>query len=70
MRYGAAAQATALQNSDCADCHKAGSTIAPERVHFNQVEANAAKYKMNIESVAFNDTADHKARSVTVKYFL
>jgi OmcA/MtrC family decaheme c-type cytochrome len=25
---------------------------------------------MNIESVAFNDTADHTARSVTVKYFL
>jgi hypothetical protein len=25
---------------------------------------------MNIESVAFNDTADHKGRSVTVKYFL
>lgn len=70
VRYGAAAQATALQNSDCADCHKVGSTISPERVHFNQVEANAAKYKMNIESVAFNDTADHKARSVTVKYFL
>jgi len=25
---------------------------------------------MNIESVAFNDTVDHKKRSVTVKYFL
>lgn len=70
MRYGAGAPATALKNSDCADCHKVGSTIAPERVHFNQVQANAAKYKMNIESVAFNDTVDHKARSVTVKYFL
>ena len=70
VRYGSTAQATALKNSDCADCHKVGSTISPERVHFNQVQANAAKYKMNIESVAFNDTADHKARSVTVKYFL
>ncbi len=70
VRYGAAAQATTLQNADCADCHKAGSTIATDRVHFNQVEANAAKYKINIESVAFNDTADHKARSVTVKYFV
>jgi OmcA/MtrC family decaheme c-type cytochrome len=70
MRYGSAAQATALTNADCADCHKVGSTISSERVHFNQVEVNAAKYKMNIDSVAFNDTADHKARSVTVKYFL
>ena len=70
MRYGSTAQATALTNADCADCHKVGSTISSERVHFNQVEVNAAKYKMNIENVAFNDTADHKARSVTVKYFL
>lgn len=70
MRYGSGSAALALKNSDCADCHKVGSTIAPERVHFNQVQANAAKYKMNIESVAFNDSADHKARSVTVKYFL
>src|SRR5674476_1242267 len=70
MRYGSTAQATALKNSDCADCHKVGSTISPERVHFNQVEVNAAKYKMNIEGVTFNDTADHKGRSVTVKYCL
>ncbi len=62
--------AKALPNSECARCHGAGSVVSAERVHWNQVEANAAKYKMNIESVAFNDTADHKARSVTVKYFL
>ncbi len=70
MRYGSTAPATALTNADCADCHKTGSVLANDRVHWNQVQANAAKYKMNIESVAFNDTADHKARSVTVKYFL
>jgi OmcA/MtrC family decaheme c-type cytochrome len=64
------ASAMALPNSQCARCHGAGSVVSAERVHFNQVEANAAKYKMNIESVAFNDTADHKARSVSVKYFL
>jgi OmcA/MtrC family decaheme c-type cytochrome len=69
-RIGAGAPAKALTNADCADCHKVGSVISPERVHYNQVEANAAKYKMNIDSVAFNDTTDHKARSVTVKYFL
>jgi OmcA/MtrC family decaheme c-type cytochrome len=39
-------------------------------VHWNQIEANAAMYKMNIESVMFNDTVDHKSRSVSVKYFL
>jgi OmcA/MtrC family decaheme c-type cytochrome len=64
------APALALPNSQCARCHGAGSVVSAERVHFNQVETNAAKYKMNIESVAFNDTVDHNARSVSVKYFL
>ncbi|HET9977774.1 MAG TPA: OmcA/MtrC family decaheme c-type cytochrome [Burkholderiaceae bacterium] len=59
-----------LPNSTCAACHKPGSNIAPERVHWNQNEENAGKYKMNIESATFNDTADHKGRTVTVKYFL
>ena len=67
---GAGASAMALPNSQCVRCHAAGSAVSAERVHWNQVEASAAKYKMNIESVAFNDTPDHKARSVTVKYFL
>ena len=67
---GAGTPAIALPNSECVRCHGPGTAVASERVHFNQVEANAAKYKMNIESVAFNDTPDHKARSVTVKYFL
>ena len=67
---GAGAAAMALPNSQCLRCHGAGTAVAAERVHWNQVEASAAKYKMNIESVAFNDTPDHKARSVTVKYFL
>ena len=67
---GAAAPAKALTSQLCAGCHSAGSNIASDRVHWNQNEENASKYKMNIEAVAFNDTADHKARSVTVKYFL
>ncbi len=67
---GAGTPALALPNSECVRCHGPGTAVASERVHFNQIEANAAKYKMNIESVALNDTADHKARSVTVKYFL
>jgi len=64
------APSKALSNQQCASCHGAGSVLSAESVHFNQVQVNAAKYKMNIESVAFNDTADHKARTVSVKYFL
>ena len=59
-----------LPNAACAACHKPGSNIAPKRVHWNQNEENAARYKLNIESATFNDTADHKGRTVTVKYFL
>jgi len=65
---GAGAAAKDLTNAQCAACHV--GNIAPERVHFNQNEQNSAKYKMNIESVTFNDTADKLGRSVTVKYFL
>ncbi len=62
--------ATDLPNAACADCHKVGSNISSERVHWNQIEANGAKYKMNIDSAVFNDTADHTGRTVTVKYYL
>jgi OmcA/MtrC family decaheme c-type cytochrome len=67
---GVGAQAKDLTNQLCARCHNAGSVVSAERVHWNQNEENAAKYKMNIESAAFNDTGDHKGRSVSVKYFL
>ncbi len=67
---GTGAKAKDLTNQLCARCHGAGSVVSAERVHWNQNEKNAAMYKMNIESVAFNDTGDHKARSVSVKYFL
>ena len=67
---GPGAPAKSLGNALCAGCHRPGSDIAPERVQWNQNEENAAKYKMNIESVTFNDTATHKGRTVTVKYFL
>ena len=66
----AGAPAKALSNQQCAHCHGVGSVLSAESVHWNQAQVNAAKYKMNIESVAFNDTSDHTARSVTVKYFL
>ncbi len=67
---GPNAKAKDIPNSACANCHKPGSNLAPERVHWNQNEENAANYRMNIESVVFNDTPDKKGRSVTVKYFL
>jgi len=55
-----------LRDGACAACHLPPSAISPERVHFNQVQVNAAKYKMNIDSAAF----DAATRKVTVKYFL
>lgn len=63
---GSGAQAKQLTNGQCADCHRVGSNIAPERVHWNQNEENAALYKMNIESATY----DPGTRAVTVKYFL
>jgi OmcA/MtrC family decaheme c-type cytochrome len=60
------AAATLLTDSACAGCHIPGSAISAERVHFNQVQADAALYKMNIESAVF----DPAARVVNVKYFL
>ncbi len=59
-----------LENKQCLGCHAEGTSLGSDTVHWPQTEANKALYKMNIESVAFNDTADHKGRSVTVKYFL
>jgi OmcA/MtrC family decaheme c-type cytochrome len=60
------AAATLMPNSACVGCHSPGSAVAPERVHFNQNEENAAKYKMNIDSAAY----DPATRKVTIKYFL
>ncbi len=57
---------TLLKDGNCAACHLPPSAVAPERVHWNQNEENAAKYKMNIESAVY----DPAARVVNVKYFL
>ena len=68
---GIGAKAKDLTNQQCNECHKAGTNLGSDRVHFNQVEVNAAKYKMNIASVALTqpptDTTDG---TVEVKYFL
>jgi OmcA/MtrC family decaheme c-type cytochrome len=61
---GAGAAAKTLPNAQCANCHV--GAISSERVHWNQNEENAAKYKMNIESTSY----DAGTRKVTVKYFL
>ncbi len=68
---GAGAAATDLTNAQCVACHKVGSNISPEVVHWNQNEENAAKYKMNIESATLvqSPTADLEGK-VEVKYFL
>jgi OmcA/MtrC family decaheme c-type cytochrome len=60
------AAATLMPTSSCAGCHAPGTAISPERVHWNQNEENAARYKMNIESATY----DAATRKVTVKYFL
>lgn len=56
----------AMSNAQCAGCHKAGTNLSAERVHWNQNEENAARYKMNIESASY----DAATRLVTVRYFL
>ncbi len=55
-----------IPNRDCAACHRPGTGLAPDRVHWNQTEENAAKYKMNIERTSYDATA----RAVTVQYSL
>lgn len=60
------AKAMDLPNSTCLACHKAGTNLGSDRVHWNQNEENAAKYKMNIESTTYNPAT----RTATVKYYL
>jgi OmcA/MtrC family decaheme c-type cytochrome len=55
-----------IPNADCAFCHRAGTSVSAERVHWNQNEENAARYRMTIESATY----DPAARRVSVRYFL
>lgn len=68
---GSTAVASDLTNAQCKNCHSPGSDYSPEVVHFNQVETNSAKYKMNIESATYvaGDNVSKKG-TVTVKYYL
>ena len=60
------AAATDISNQQCVACHKAGTYLGSDRVHWNQNEENGAKYRMNIESTTYDATT----RKVTVKYYL
>jgi OmcA/MtrC family decaheme c-type cytochrome len=63
---GPSGKPTDIANKDCAGCHRAGVRLSPDTVHWNQNEENAARYRMNIESVSYSvDT-----RLVTVSYNL
>jgi len=55
-----------LPSSECQGCHVAGTSLGTDRVHFNQNEDNAAKYKLNIESATY----EAASRKVTIKYSL
>ncbi|MCA3219981.1 MAG: OmcA/MtrC family decaheme c-type cytochrome [Burkholderiales bacterium] len=61
---GPGADASQIANADCAFCHRPGTAVSPERVHFNQNEEHAAKYKVVIDSATYDATG----RKVTVKY--
>ena len=63
---GPSGKPTDIANKDCAGCHRAGVSLSPETVHWNQNEENAARYKMNIDSVSY----DADKRLVTVTYNL
>ncbi len=63
-----AAKAKDLTNAQCATCHVGG--LSSDRVHWNQNEENAAKYKMNIESVTYSGSTPGATSTVTVQYFL
>lgn len=64
-------KATDLTNAQCVACHKVGSNISPEVVHWNQNEENAAKYKMTIESATLVQSPSTTLEGkVEVKYFL
>ncbi len=64
VKPGAAAKD--MTNAQCADCHRTGSGLGPDRVHWVQIQANAARYRMNIDSATY----DAATRKVTIRYFL
>ncbi|UCG97483.1 MAG: OmcA/MtrC family decaheme c-type cytochrome [Burkholderiales bacterium] len=55
-----------LPSSACQGCHVAGTALGSDRVHWVQIQANSAKYRMNIDGATY----DPANRKVTVKYHL
>lgn len=73
LEISSTATANDLTNAQCLACHKAGTDISSEQVHWNQNEENAAKYKMNIVSATYSAAAVGdvtKKGTVTVRYSL
>ena len=64
VKPGAAAKD--MTNAQCAECHRSGTSLGADRVHWVQVQANSAKYRMNIDGATY----DPATRKVTIKYFL
>ena len=67
---GPGADPNSMTNPQCLSCHAAGKSVSSGAVHWAQEQVHQALYKMNIDSVAFNDTPDHRGRSVTLTYSL
>jgi len=63
---GPGAAPAQIANADCAFCHRPGTAVSPERVHWNQNEEHAARYRLVIADAAF----DAAARRVRVTYYL
>ena len=55
-----------LSDSQCARCHSEGTGLEAQRAHYNQIQDQAQRYKMVIESAAFDSTA----RRVKLQYYL
>ena len=64
VKPGAAAKD--MTNAQCAECHRSGTSLGADRVHWVQIQANSAKYKVNIDAATY----DPASRKVTIKYFL
>ena len=75
--FGGTGVAKNLTNKQCNDCHAPTDAygrpngLSPERVHWNQNEENAARYKVNIEDVAVLQVPTTELEGkVRVKYSL
>lgn len=64
--FNGGADPATLTNAQCQACHLTGSNLDTARVHYNQNEENAARYRLHIESATY----DPGTRDVTLRYYL